>query len=95
MLFRSYTYPDKDLRLYPGIARNSEQWDSLYNKRVTIERSIYTFKEHLCVNGRKTSNTATTKADLLLAGIVQLISVVLAKAVHDLGSARKIRRLIA
>lgn len=90
-----YTYPDKDLRLYPGIARNSEQWDSLYNKRVTIERSIYTFKEHLCVNGRKTSNTAATKADLLLAGIVQLISVVLAKAVHDLGSARKIRRLIA
>lgn len=90
-----YTYPNKNLRLYPGIARNSEQWDALYAKRVTVERSIYTFKEHLCVEHRKTSNTATTKADLLLAGIVQLISVILAKAVHDLKSARKIRRLIA
>ena len=90
-----YTYPHKDLRLYPGIARGSEEWDNLYKRRVFIERTIHSFKEHACVAGRKTSNSATTKADLLLAGIVQLIGVVLADILHKHKFARRIRKLIA
>ena len=90
-----YTYPHKNLRLYPGIARDSVEWAALYNKRVAVERTIYSFKEYGCVAGRKTSNPATTKADLLLAGIVQLIGVVLADAVHKHKFAKRIRKLIA
>jgi len=90
-----YTYPHKNLRLYPGIARNSEEWDSLYKKRVFVERTIHSFKEHYCVSHRKTSNLKTTKADLFLAGIVQLIGVVLADALHKHNFAKRLRKLIA
>ena len=68
-----YTYPHKNLRLYPGIARGADEWEALYKKRVFVERTIYSFKEYGCVSHRKTSNPATTKANLLLSGIVQLI----------------------
>jgi hypothetical protein len=68
-----YTYPHKNLRLYPGIARGSDEWEALYKKRVFVERTIYSFKEYGCVSHRKTSNPATAKANLLLSGIVQLI----------------------
>jgi len=90
-----YTYPHKNLRLYPGIARGSEEWNELYNKRVSVERTIYSFKEYGCVSRRKTSNPATTKADLFLAGIVQLIGVVLADALHQHKFAKRIRKFIA
>jgi len=90
-----YTYPHKNLRLYPGIARGSEEWNNLYNKRVSVERTIYSFKEYGCVSRRKTCNPSTTKADLLLAGIVQLIGVVLADALHQHKFAKRIRKFIA
>ena len=90
-----YTYPDKNLRLYPGIPRETQEWDRLYKSRVTVERSINSLKASFCVDGRKTSNVITTKADLFLAGIVQLLGVLIAKALHNLKLARRIRRLIA
>lgn len=90
-----YTYQHKNARLYPGIARGSQEWVALYKSRVAVERSIFTFKDFLGVAHRKTSNVLTTKADLFLAGIVQLLGVIIAYALHDLNAARKIRRLIA
>ena len=90
-----YTYPDKDLRLYPGIARGTEEWDKLYKKRVVVERTINTFKSSLCLDGRKTRNSLTTKVDLLLCGIVQLISVLITNALGNVLSFKKIRKLIA
>lgn len=90
-----YVYPDANFRLYPGIARGTSEWDSLYARRVVVERSISTFKFVLGLDGRKTFNTATTKADLLLAGIVQLLCVVLAHNLHNLKLARRIRKLAA
>ncbi len=90
-----YIYPDADKRLYPGILRDSVQWVSLYNKRVAVERSIGSFKSLLCLQGRKTFNTATTKTDLFLAGITQLLCVLLADALHSPKLARRIRKLAA
>lgn len=90
-----YTYPHKNRRLYPGIARDSDAWEALYKKRVFVERTIYSFKEYGCVSHRKTRNPSTTKADLLLAGIVQLIGVLLADAIHQHKFAKRIRKLIA
>ena len=43
----------------------------------------------------KTSNVLTTKADLFLAGIVQLLCVLLAHKLHDVSIARSPRKLIA
>ena len=56
---------------------------------------IYSFKEYGGVSHRKTSNPTTTKANLLLAGIVQLIGVVLADALHQHKFAKRIRKMIA
>ena len=88
-----YIYPDANKRLYPGIVRNSDEWNRLYNKRVAVERSIGTFKSVLCLQSRKTFNSATTKSDLFLAGITQLLCVLLADLLHDHSLARRIRKL--
>jgi hypothetical protein len=90
-----YVYPNKNLRLYPGLARESDEFAKIYKQRTTVERSINSLKDTLGVDNRKTSNTLTTKADLFLAGIVQLICVLLAHKLHDAKLARSPRRLIA
>lgn len=90
-----YVYPEKNLRLYPGLSRDSEEFEGIYNRRTAVERSISSLKDTLGVSGRKTSNALTTKADLFLAGIVQLLCVMLAHKLHDFKLARRPRRLIA
>lgn len=90
-----YVHPDKDLRLYPGLSRDSEEFSTIYNHRASVERSINSLKDTLGIANRKTSNVLTTKADLFLAGIVQLLCVLLADKLHDVKLARRPRRLIA
>jgi len=90
-----YIYPHKNLRLYPGLSRESDEFYSIYTHRSAVERSINTLKGTLGIQGRKTSNSVTTKADLFLAGIVQLLCVLLAHKIHDLKLARRPRKLIA
>jgi len=91
----TYTYPAKDFRLYPGIPRGTEHWDNLYRHRVLIERSIYLLKEPLCGASRKSYSMRSAKADLLLAGITQLIGVVLAHAICEPHLYKSVRKLIA
>ena len=90
-----YIYPNADLRLYPGILRVSPDWTELYARRTAVERSIGSFKYVLGVEQRKTSDSLTTKADLFLAGIVQLLCVVLADALCQRRLFRRIRSLAA
>jgi len=90
-----YTYPDENLRLYPGLPRESDEWDYLYKKRVAAERSINYFKNTLILGNRKTFNSQTTKADLLLAGITQLLTVLIAHSISDTKNFRKVRSLIS
>lgn len=90
-----YIYPDANKRLYPGILRNSPEWDNWYARRTAIERSIGSFKYVLGVEQRRTFNAITTKADVFLAGIVQLLSVILANAIHEQRLFRRVRRLTA
>jgi hypothetical protein len=89
-----YTYPDKNLRLYPGLSRQSEEFSAIYKHRASVERTIHALKDTLGIANRKTSNTRTTKADLFLAGIVQLMCVVLADKLHDHSLARRPRKLL-
>ena len=90
-----YVCSNRNLRLYPGLSRDSEKFVKIYNRRTAVERSINTLKDTLGISNRKTSNVLTTKADLFLAGIVQLVCVLLAHKLHDFKLARSPRRLIA
>jgi len=91
----TYTYPERDYRLYPGVARGDEKWNKTYKIRSVVEQCINHFKENLCVANRKTQNITTTHADLLLAGITQLFTVILADKIHKHEYLRSLKPLIA
>lgn len=90
-----YIYPEKDLRAYPGTIRGTTEWGEAYKIRSVVEQSINHFKESFCIAGRKTQNEKTLHADLLLSGITQLISVVLADKIHKHQYIRSLKPLIA
>ena len=90
-----YIYPEKDLRAYPGTIRGTNEWEETYKIRSVVEQSINHFKDSFCIAGRKTQNEKTLHADLLLAGITQLITVVLADKIHKHQYIRSLKPLIA
>ena len=88
-------YPEKDLRAFPGAVRGTDDWNQTYKSRTVVEQTINHFKHNLCVADRKTQNDITLHADLLLAGITQLISVVLADKIHRLDCLLSVKPLVA
>lgn len=90
-----YVYPEKNLRLCPGVIRGTEEWESTYKIRTSVERSINHIKDSFCLGDRKTQNAKTLHADLLLAGITQLITVVVADRLHKPEYFRSLKRLVA
>ena len=90
-----YIYPEKDLRAYPGAIRGTEEWNNTYKIRTAVERDINHIKDNLCLAGRKTQNEKTLHADLILAGITQLITVILSDKIHHHEFIRSLKPLIA
>ena len=90
-----YVYPEKNLRAYPGTLRGTDEWDNTYKTRAVVERNINHIKENLCLAGRRTQNEKTLHADLILAGITQLITVVLANRINHHEYIRSLKPLIA
>ena len=90
-----YLYPEKNLRAHPGTLRGTQEWDATYKIRVNVEKSINHFKDSFCVAGRKTRNEKTLHADLLLAGIAQLVTVMVADKIHKHQYIRSLKPLIA
>ena len=90
-----YIYPEKDLRAYPGTIRGTDEWDNIYKIRTVVERQINHIKENLCLAGRRTQNEKTLHADLILAGITQLITVVFADKIKHREYIRSLKPLIA
>ena len=90
-----YVYPEKDLRAYPGTLRGTKEWDDTYKIRTVVERNINHIKENLCLAGRRTQNEQTLHADLILAGITQLITVLLADKIHHYEYLRSLKPLVA
>lgn len=90
-----YIYPEKDLRAYPGTIRGTDEWDYTYKTRTVVERDINHLKDNLCLAGRRTQNEKTLHADLILAGITQLITVVLADKIQHHEYIRSLKPLIA
>ncbi len=90
-----YVYPEKNLRAYPGVERGSKEWDETYKIRVNVEKSINHFKDSFCIAKRKTTNEKTLHSDLLLAGISQLLTVVVADKINQRQHIRSLKSLIA
>ena len=91
----TYTYPNKDFRNCPGIPRNTEHWDNLYKHRVLVEKTINVFKDAFGPGDLRSVNTKTIKADIYLAGCIQLVGVILAKAVNQTNLYKSVRKLIS
>ena len=91
----TYTYEHMCLRMFPGIQRDSEEWDSLYKIRTIVERAINHFKTNMCIAGRKTRNHATTKADIFLAGIASQLTVIVAYRMNFPQFIRNLKSLVA
>ena len=90
-----YVYPEKNLRAYPSVERGSKEWDETYKIRINVEKSINHFKDSFCVANRKTTNEKTIHADLLLAGISQLLTVVVADRINQRQHIRSLKALVA
>ena len=90
-----YLYPEKDLRAYPGTLRGTQEWESTYKVRVAVEKTINHFKDSYCLADRRTQNEKTLHADLLLSGITQLLTVILADKIHNRKLIRSLKPLIA
>jgi len=88
-----YTYPHKNLRLYPGIPRGTLHWDNLYRHRTLAERSINIFKHDFGVAHRRSFSSFSAKANFFLAGITQLIGLLLAAALKQINLFKSVRKL--
>lgn len=83
------------LRAYPGVERGSEEWEETYKIRGNVEKFINHFKDSFCVADRKTRNKKTLHADLLLAGIAQHVTVIVADKIHQHQYNQSLKPLIA
>lgn len=90
----TYTYENMDLRMFPGIQRDSDEWNHLYKIRSIVERAINHFKINMCIAGRKTRNHTTTKADVFLAGIASQLTVIVANAMNCPQYIRSLKPLV-
>ncbi len=91
----TYTYENMDFRMFPGIQRDSSEWNDLYKIRTSIERAINHFKLNMCVAGKRTRNHATTKADVFLAGIASQLTVIVAHRMNQHEYIRSLKPLVA
>ena len=84
-IVRDISFYNKDfLNAHPGVERGSQEWEDTYKIRVNVEISINHFKDSFCIANRKTQNEKTLHADFLLAGITQLVIVLVADKIHQL-----------
>ena len=89
-----YIYLEKDLRAYPDVIRGINKWDNTCKMHSVIERTINHLKDNLGVAGRRTQNGRTLHADLLLAGITQLVTVLPANKIHHHEYIRSLKPVI-
>lgn len=89
----AYTTSSKNLRLYPGTIRGTDEWNTVYKIRGTVEQAINHIKSNMGIANRKTRNAKTTKADVFLAGIAQLFTVIVADAMSKPEYIRSLKKL--
>lgn len=85
----------KNLHAYPGTLQGTDEWGRTYKIRTDVERDINHIKVNLCLAGRRAQNGKTLHANLILAGIAQLVTVVLADKINRREYLRSLKPLIA
>lgn len=74
---------DEEYRFNSAYSRDSDIWINLYKKRTVCERSIAQLKDLINIRGSQFRNTQSLKSVILLAGITQLIGVlIMARSNH-------------
>lgn len=91
----TYTYENMDLRMFPGIQRDSPEWNSNYKTRTSVERAINHFKINMCIAGKRSRNHVTTKADVFLAGIASQLTVIVAHRMNCPDYIRSLKPLVS
>jgi hypothetical protein len=91
----TYTYDNMDFRKFPGVQRDSPEWIDTYKTRGVVEQTIGHLKYNMCIAGRKTRNHQTTKADVYIAAIASLFTVVIAHKLSCPQYFRSLKPLIA
>ncbi|WP_243447688.1 transposase [Clostridium tetani] len=86
---------NKDFRLNCPIPRNTEKWNNLYKIRTTTERTNNIIKHPLGLSTLKINKTNSLKAELLLAGITQLITVIISYKINNKDKILSIKSLVA
>ena len=89
----AYTTPSKNFRLYPGTIRGTDEWNTIYKIRGVVEQTINHIKCNMGIAGRKTRDSKTTKADVFLAGIAQLFTVIVANNMSKPEYFRSLKKL--
>ena len=86
---------NKDFRLNCPLPRNTEKWNNLYKIRTITERTNNIIKHPLGLSTLKINKTDSLKAELLLAGITQLITVIISYKINNKNKILSIKSLIA
>lgn len=74
----TYTYPEKDFRIYPGLSRYSDEFTKTYKSRTVIERTISALKSNPCIAKPKSLKIKTIKSDIIFAAMSKLVTLFLA-----------------
>lgn len=91
----TYTYDNMNFRMFPGLQRDSDEWNELYKIRTVVERAINHFKMNMSIAGRKSRDHLTTKADVLIAGIASQFTAIIADRLCYPQYLRSLKPLIA
>lgn len=95
-----YTYPD-NLRSFPGINRNSQEFLNLYKKRVVIEQTFAHLKSYMGSDILPTRDHISLFSDFLLSAISFLLLFILSHAIKlhcsklTIKKLNKLKKLIA
>ena len=78
----------------PGISRTTSHFNKVYKRRVIVERTIDYFKNNMGINNSFHRDSNSIKSDLLLSGITQLITLIIADKLADFKNFKSIRNLL-
>ena len=86
---------NKDYRLNCPIPRDSEEWNNLYKIRTVTERTNNILKNPLGLSILKINKSDSIKAELFIAGITQLIALIISFKIDSKNNVFSIKSLIA
>ena len=89
-----YTYPDENYRMYPGLARDTEEWFRLYKIRATAEKTINLTKTVFGSASQQSLSPKSLKSDVCFSVIAQLLTTILAVKIKETKHLRSARRLM-